>query len=401
MQGKPLWVLFGLCLLLGCSEKDNRARLIAYSIQDGTKLWDLRPDAESIGYPFHSVLGQIDTIGVKVCNPADEVYLAYDSMTGEGETPREFIANAVSADDTIAFTRSIVEETADDVGENMQVFDSTTGDLIWTDQVADSTFLTMQHEMILGIVQSWSLEATSVTAWDRNTGEQKWTVTLDGFSGPSGLYEIIPDRYSSNEFTTVYDEVNGIVVLANDTGEQAWAMEPSAANKPVVTSGAVVFEPLDAGEPTDTLEAVDIQDGQTIWSKEFPELRYIEYEGDGLGVYVTALDLGQLQDPDQPEGAVLIALDPQTGETLWEVSSNSFANEENKLPEFIMTETHVVFWDTEELVGVARAGGSEAWRSSVPKVGDDASRKMETDHANVYVFWNGKSIRDCASTYEE
>ncbi|WP_027349717.1 outer membrane protein assembly factor BamB [Halotalea alkalilenta] len=218
------------------------------------------------------------------------------------------------------------------------------GNIVWRTQVASEVLTTPQANNSLIVVQS--VDGT-LTALDKLTGDQRWlyaasqpTLTLRGTGTPRTIDPV-----------TFAGFANGRVGLFdNRSGEMMWDMRisvPQGANEvqqltdvigqPVLTPDGRLFVTSYNGQ----VVAVNVQNGQTLWSREQSSYRSPLLVGNTLFTV--------------DERSHVHALDANSGEPLWE--QDGLEGRQLTAPVFV--DGQIALGDYEGYVHLLNAGSGE------------------------------------------
>ncbi|MFC6953429.1 PQQ-binding-like beta-propeller repeat protein [Halorubellus litoreus] len=193
-------------------------------------------------------------------------------------------------------------------------------------------------------------EFARLVALDLDTGAVRWTVEVSGtaYAGaPRVAGETVLWRGGAD---TLY-------ALHAADGSERWTWRVRNHVEPVVARGlALVTVPAEAGEGAEELVAVDVRDGDAVWTRREAERGWIPHAADDERFYVTRTVEG--------DGAgALLALDPRTGENAW--SAGGVA------PRSLVVGggrafSSIAASEGSELLALGASDGDSAWSRSPP-----------------------------------
>ncbi|MGB8861182.1 MAG: PQQ-binding-like beta-propeller repeat protein [Ilumatobacteraceae bacterium] len=257
--------------------------------------------------------------------------VALDTRTGEeqwrtdlGQAFARFPSGPFPGDEVaVVVLEGLGSDTAEIIG-----LDPATGETIWTTSGTNGGYATNDDVVVGG--------GSVTTAFDRATGEQRWSVAVQG--GFSGGFPSSP---------VISDDMVFIATVALDlqSGEERWRTAGSPPGVPGgVEDGILVWSGQD--DPT---SGVDVATGEILWTQPghstYDDVVAI---GDGA-VYVFGVDDGAGE-------STATAYDVATGETRW---SRGLGPQFGPWP-FLATDDFVVAVDPSVVV-LSTDDGSERW----------------------------------------
>lgn len=285
------------------------------------------------------------------------VFYTADSI-GEGTTDSLYALNAATgeliwkyntgyADDAVTVTEGRVYSASDSIF----CLDALTGELIWVNGVADrtgSTPIVMDGSVYCMTQSTMCPDSADVYALDALSGAVIWhnriyciAVSCLGLS--DGLL-IIPSFFPNNSLFALNCETGSIVWENNDFNYGFWDSSPT-----IVESNIFIIEAVDS------TYCIDLYSGEILWSQitsggtatiayqnsrlyfasEYPPYRCMESENGttlwtadysqhgSSGVADGVVFFGTNRSFGTPDSAEVVALDCETGSTIWTYATSS------------------------------------------------------------------------------
>lgn len=312
-------------------DTDQQPVVTAFAVDSGAVRWILC-SAESGSW---WLAGASDDLVYATVTESTSSLVALDTATGEeqwrtslGSANFRLPSGPFLGSDVAVVVLTGGSETAQVVG-----LDPTTGQEIWATTGTNGGYATSEDVVIGG--------GSTITAYSRETGEQRWSVV------PRGGYSGYSDPVISDGMVVIATDP-GAVALDLDSGAERWRTTTSPQGVPgVVEDRILVWSGQD--DPT---SGVDMATGEILWTQP----GHSSYDnvfaiGDGA-VYVFALGEGGTGE------STATAYEVATGETRW---SHGLGPQFGPWP-FVANDVYVVAVDPNVLV-LSTDDGSELWRT--------------------------------------
>ncbi|MCH1865119.1 PQQ-binding-like beta-propeller repeat protein [Nocardioides sp. CFH 31398] len=250
--------------------------------------WTYTPDAATAvsAYPDDTTVDDGVLVrwnrGAEYDSPTSMVVLDADGEEGwSADFEQASFISSITEDTALAYSFADVGSGAPGV---VEVVESGTGEPLWD---TEGTFAGASEEVAL---MSEDDGEGAVEALDRETGEQLWTaddVLTVGFS-------------AEGDFVLLGDD--GVRRVDGRTGEERWRITPEGEQPGVVVAGEMVLLGSEDGT-----QALDLGDGETLWSDDsVTELvaAWTLRDGRVLGATAYSVTAGE-SGPDDRTGWVL------------------------------------------------------------------------------------------------
>lgn len=287
----------------GCSSSDN-AIIIMLSPTRGEEVWTI--DVGRARLNFEGVVGnQLLVNRNGPCAGDGDEWVAFDAATGESVT-RLFLPHSI-----LLATDSTVVVGLDDRVDGLDPFD---GSVQWSLPITNAYAVAGGGTLILsGTGADGPEEEQVVTAFDIETGAERWSHTLVGYINrvPTSSAErvLFMPEYGGDRVLEALDAASGVTV---------WTTVIDGGNVRITANRDVLFVNGRTSAAPARLEALSLEDGELLW--KIPDATNPDFES--LDTFVVddeiVMTAEMLPDADRNNAVHWSARVALTGEKLWQ-----------------------------------------------------------------------------------